>query len=263
MSTTLAEPWSASMGSMAASWAPPETSLTILAPASSAARATAARRVSTDTAMPSLSRMAEIAGTTRRSSSSSVGGTAPGRVDSPPTSTMTAPPRAMASASRTARSTEPWRPPSENESGVTLMTPMTCVSLPSGRLAQTRSRSDDSTPRRPRSASSTSANLAAGASGALNASARRTSASGRSTNSRSAARSCGRVSTSSWKRTSSRKSRSRSISRGPHLPRSCLPRRCSMSLSAFNAWSGSSVVSRATTALRNRGWSSTRAGVES
>src|SRR5215207_10530147 len=101
-----------------------DTSLIMRAPAATAASATAALRVSIDTATPSAA-SASTTGTTRRSSSSTGTGSARGRVDSPPTSIQSAPsstdarPCAMAIAwSRN------W-PPSENESGVTLTTPMT------------------------------------------------------------------------------------------------------------------------------------------
>ena len=50
---------------------------------------------------------------------------APGRVDSPPTSTMSAPSSIISSPRETARSGSSHRPPSENESGVTLRIPMT------------------------------------------------------------------------------------------------------------------------------------------
>ncbi len=95
-----------------------ETSLISDAPASAAASATAPLVVSTDTRTWPAS--ASTTGITRRNSSSRATGAAPGRVDSPPTSTMSAPssiiwrPRVMACSC--------WnqRPPSEKESGVTL-----------------------------------------------------------------------------------------------------------------------------------------------
>src|SRR5579872_71034 len=116
-------PASAATGHRAA-----EMSLTSVAPASMAASATAGFTVSTDTrtwgARPATT------GTTRRSSSSSGTGPAPGRLDSPPTSTTSAPSRTMSRPWARASSTSKKRPPSENESGVTLSTPMT-----SGRTA--------------------------------------------------------------------------------------------------------------------------------
>ena len=74
-------------------------------------------------ARPSLASRS-ITGTTRRSSSSSATGSAPGRVDSPPTSRMSAPSAASRSPCSTAASASRNSPPSENESGVTLTTPM-------------------------------------------------------------------------------------------------------------------------------------------
>ena len=64
-------------------------------------------------------------GTTRRSSSSTETPSAPGRVDSPPTSTIAAPSSSMRRALATASSGSKLTPPSENESGVTLTTPIT------------------------------------------------------------------------------------------------------------------------------------------
>ena len=49
----------------------------------------------------------------------------PGRVDSPPTSTIAAPASSIPHAVVTAGSTLKCTPPSENESGVTLITPIT------------------------------------------------------------------------------------------------------------------------------------------
>ena len=100
------------------------TSLSSVAPAATAARATAALRVSIETRAPlggerldhgddppQLLRLAT--------------GAAPGRVDSPPTSSQSAP---SASRARPWAMAAAWSsncPPSENESGVTLMTPIT------------------------------------------------------------------------------------------------------------------------------------------
>src|SRR5437868_6026547 len=69
-------------------------------------------------------------GTTRRSSSSAGTGAAPGRVDSPPTSRTSAPCSASSIPCATAASGSRKRPPSENESGVTLTIPMTAVRPP-------------------------------------------------------------------------------------------------------------------------------------
>ena len=68
----------------------PDTSLTTAAPASRHASATAACRVSMLTHTPRAA-SSRTAGTTRASSSASVTGAAPGRVDSPPTSMICAP----------------------------------------------------------------------------------------------------------------------------------------------------------------------------
>src|SRR6201994_4765643 len=64
-------------------------------------------------------------GAPRRTSSSAGMRCAPGRVDSPPTSTMSAPCAASSSPWPMAASAPSHWPPSENESGVTLTTPMT------------------------------------------------------------------------------------------------------------------------------------------
>src|SRR5215470_2735484 len=108
---------------MSGSARPPLTSLTTVAPAAKAAWATSVRMVSTLTSTFSRAR-AVITGITRSSSSSAGIRWAPGRVDSPPTSTRSAPsatscrPRAMAASAPN------HAPPSENESGVTFTTPM-------------------------------------------------------------------------------------------------------------------------------------------
>src|SRR3954452_6702960 len=67
-----------------------------------------------------------ITGITRSISSRTLTGSAPGRVDSPPMSTMSAP---SSFAWRTAASTSRYIPPSEKESGVTFTTPMTAGKL--------------------------------------------------------------------------------------------------------------------------------------
>src|SRR5262249_36452751 len=77
----------------------------------------------------------------RASSSASAPGVAPGRVDSPPISTIAQPCAAMRFACATAASAARKRPPSENESGVTLRIPMTTGRVPiwfrkSSRLAR-------------------------------------------------------------------------------------------------------------------------------
>ena len=93
-STALA-PASATRRSDAGSAVSAETSLAMPAPAASAARSTPGWRVSTDTGTPSAA-SAATAGRMRRHSSASSTSTAPGRVDSPPISTMSAPAAASA-----------------------------------------------------------------------------------------------------------------------------------------------------------------------
>ena len=68
--------------------------------------------------------MPSITGITRSSSSRSDTASAPGRVDSPPTSSRSAPSNASRRPWLTAASRSRKAPPSENESGVTLSTPM-------------------------------------------------------------------------------------------------------------------------------------------
>ena len=65
-----------------------------------------------------------MTGATRLISSSAVTGAAPGRVDSPPTSSSSHPSATSRSACATARSAVAKRPPSEKESGVTFTMPM-------------------------------------------------------------------------------------------------------------------------------------------
>ena len=123
---------------MAGSARPPETSLMMWAPASMAASAVAAWMVSTETmalpeapapsALPAPSaRSARTTGRTREISVSMSTLWAPGRVDSPPTSMMSAPWAMSSRAWATAASGSAQRPPSEKESGVTLRTPMRSV----------------------------------------------------------------------------------------------------------------------------------------
>ena len=101
----------------------PVTSLTIEAPQRTAALATATWRVSIETMAPSLA-SARTTGSTRRASSSGLTGVNPGRVDSPPTSMMSAPASSIARPYSMAASGSKCSPPSLNESGVTLRTPM-------------------------------------------------------------------------------------------------------------------------------------------
>ena len=75
---------------MSGSASPPETSLIMSTPASAAAKAVAARIVSTEVRIPSACRCS-MTGRTRSASTSAGTRTAPGRVDSAPTSMMSAP----------------------------------------------------------------------------------------------------------------------------------------------------------------------------
>ena len=102
---------------------PPETSLTIVAPEATACSATSERIVSTDTVAPPAD-SSRITGITRPSSSSTSGRVAPGRVDSPPMSRMSAPSANRSRPCAIAASGVDQRPPSEKESGVTLTTPI-------------------------------------------------------------------------------------------------------------------------------------------
>ncbi len=99
------------------------TSLTNVAPAAIASRATSSFIVSTLSCVP-VSPSASITGTTRARSSSGGTGSEYGRVDSPPTSRMLAPSSASRRPWAIAASRSNHSPPSENESGVTLTMPM-------------------------------------------------------------------------------------------------------------------------------------------
>ena len=74
----------------------PLTSLIMCAPASSAARATGPRQVSTDTSAPAAAKRS-ITGTTRSISTSTSTASVSVRPDSPPTSTIAAPSSASSS----------------------------------------------------------------------------------------------------------------------------------------------------------------------
>src|SRR5512140_2607564 len=113
---------------MSGSNKPPETSLMIRAPAATAARATTAFVVSIETVTPAAASRSTT-GSARRSSSSAVTGRARGFVASPPTSRISAPSRSSCSPCATATSASRYCPPSENESGVTLTTPITRTPL--------------------------------------------------------------------------------------------------------------------------------------
>src|SRR5262245_35934929 len=134
MSTT-GTPARPQSGSMPRSTRPAETSFTMSAPASSAAAATSAFVVSTDSGTRTAARTARSTGSSRARSSRDDTGRAPGRVDSAPTSRTAAPAATIAAAASAARAGSSNRPPSLNESGVALRTPMsTGRSSPSGPL---------------------------------------------------------------------------------------------------------------------------------
>ena len=97
-------------------------SLTMVAPRATALRATSARDVSIENGQPWSP---SSTGITRRSSSSTVTSSAPGRVDSPPTSTSAAPSASIRRAAPTASAADAYVPPSEKLSGVTLRIPIT------------------------------------------------------------------------------------------------------------------------------------------
>ena len=83
---------------------------------------------------PSSPASRATAGTTRSSSSSGETGTAPGRVDSPPTSTDQAPCSNISRPTAIARSVVSNLLPDQNESGVALMMPITRIGPTSGRV---------------------------------------------------------------------------------------------------------------------------------
>ena len=101
----------------------PVTSLTMEAPTRTAALATSTWRVSIDTTAPALA-SACTTGSTRRASVSGSTGVKPGRVDSPPTSMISAPSSSILRPCAIAASVSRCSPPSLKESGVTLRTPM-------------------------------------------------------------------------------------------------------------------------------------------
>ncbi len=103
------------------------TSFKISAPAASAARATADLLVSTEIGIRISRRRPSITGRIRCSSSSTEIAADPGRVDSPPTSMMSAPAASIAMPRATAASRSRKLPPSEKLSGVTFSTPITSV----------------------------------------------------------------------------------------------------------------------------------------
>src|SRR3984893_10725052 len=115
------------------------TSLMSPAPAALAARMTSALLVSIEMITAVAARSRSITGMTRRNSSAAPTGSAPGRVDSPPTSMSAAPSAAMRTPCSTAAATETERAPSEKESGVTFSTPMATGRVRSRVLSPQRS----------------------------------------------------------------------------------------------------------------------------
>lgn len=90
-----------------------------------AARITAGREVSTEIGIDVERARASTTGTTRAISAATDGGRAPGRVDAPPMSSMSAPCAMSASPWSIAAAESTYRPPSENKSGVALTIPRT------------------------------------------------------------------------------------------------------------------------------------------
>src|SRR5260370_14125927 len=112
----------------------PQTSLTMVAPAATAATATSSLYVSMETGtFDSIDRRLTTS-SVRVISSSVLTGTCPGRVDSPPTSSITAPSRTMRIPCATAASRSCPRPSPLNESGATFTIPITYVRLPHSNL---------------------------------------------------------------------------------------------------------------------------------
>ena len=111
---------------MSRSASPPLTSFTYVAPAPIAACAVLARIVSILTTAPS-STNSVTTGMTRSFSSSSLTRSAPGLVDSPPTSIMSTPSAIISFARVIADAKSKCLPPSAKESGVTFKIPITRV----------------------------------------------------------------------------------------------------------------------------------------
>ena len=145
---TYGSPPSATTAAMSGSASPPHTSLTTTAPASSAAAATAGPH-GVDADQRSGGReVAHHGQHPARPPPRPAPARAPGRVDSPPTSTRSAPSREQLEPVRDRGVVVEVRPPSENESGVTLTTPITSVRSSAGCRRSGRSRCDDVTARR-------------------------------------------------------------------------------------------------------------------
>ena len=115
------------------SYPKPLMSFTIEAPAASASPATAALYVSMEMGAANRPLSRAMTGSTLASSSASATGSAPGLVDSPPMSMMSAPSASIRSARSAARSG--LVTPPAKESGVTLRMPITSVRGPSSRLS--------------------------------------------------------------------------------------------------------------------------------
>src|SRR5690606_19779614 len=120
---------SAATWRMFGSASPPDTSLMIAAPASAQAWAVCEFMVSTLTRTPRCT-SSRTTGSTRRCSTSDGMRSAPGLVVSPPTSITSAPAETILSAWSMAPSTCANSPPSLNEAGVTLSTPMMWGRMP-------------------------------------------------------------------------------------------------------------------------------------
>ncbi len=132
MATTPVPGWAATTAAMSGSPRKPQTSLTITAPASSAADATAALRVSTLIGTRRRPASSRITGNTRAISTSTDTSwrVLDGLVLSPPMSTTSAPASTIDCARATAAGMSSPTPSPEKESGVTLTMPITRVRFP-------------------------------------------------------------------------------------------------------------------------------------
>ncbi len=122
--------WRAATSAIRGSLLSPDTSLTSSANARIASSATLALRVSTEMGIFRRPRSASRTGKMRSNSSEADVSTDPGRVDSPPMSSRSAPARSIAKACSIALSGCRNLPPSEKLSGVTFNTPITSVRSP-------------------------------------------------------------------------------------------------------------------------------------
>ena len=126
--TTYFTPVVATRSAIFGSAKPPLTSLIIVAPTFRAALATFALVVSILTVVFGKDlAIASITGIVRTNSSASVTRSAPGRVDSPPTSMMSTPSEIISFTRFIAAGRELCIPPSAKESGVTFKIPITKV----------------------------------------------------------------------------------------------------------------------------------------